>query len=115
FIVDCYNKRMPVRASWSSRLIDYAVLFSALYPIATYKFIHEDFYIGANKILYPDFLKSEYIFYLVTAFFIGSVILFIAKTIHEYRNGTLHYPKIILISLTALVAFFIPSFPNLDV
>ncbi len=115
FIVDCYNKRMPRRIPWSSRLIDYAVLFSALYPIATYKFIHEDFYIGSNKILYPDFLKSDYIFYMVTAFFVGSVILFVAKTVQEIRSGTPHYPKIILISLTGLVAFFIPAFPNLDV
>lgn len=115
FIVECYNKRGPRAVSWSSRLIDYGVLFSALYPIATYKFIHEDFWIGSNKILYPDFLKTEYIFYLVTAFFVASVILFIWKTTAEVRAGVAHYPKIILISLTAVVAFFIPAFPNLDV
>lgn len=115
FIVECYNKRAPRSISWSSRIVDYAVLFSALYPIATYKFIHEDFWIGSNKILYPDFLKSDYVFYLVTAFFVASVILFIWKTAVEIRTGTAHYPKILLISLTAVVAFFIPSFPNLDV
>ena len=106
---------MPQKISLSSRLIDYAVLFTALYPIATYKFVHQDFYIGANKILYPDFLRSDYIFYLVTAVFVASVVLFIAKTVSEVRAGTASYPKIILISLTGLVAFFIPSFPNLDV
>jgi len=115
FIVNCYNKKMPQKISLSSRLIDYAVLFTALYPIATYKFVHQDFYIGANKILYPDFLRSDYIFYLVTAVFVASVVLFIAKTVSEVRAGTASYPKIILISLTGLVAFFIPSFPNLDV
>lgn len=115
FIVECYNKKALRTISWSSRMIDYAVLFSALYPIATYKFIHEDFLIGSNKILYPDFLKHEYIFYLITAFFIASVILFIWKTVGEIRAGVAHYPKIILISLTAIVAFFIPSFQNLDV
>ncbi|HMD13221.1 MAG TPA: hypothetical protein VKI62_01205, partial [Bacteroidota bacterium] len=115
FIVNCYNKKMPQKISLSSRLIDYAVLFTALYPIATYKFVHQDFYIGANKILYPDFLRSDYIFYLVTAVFVASVVLFMAKTVSEVRAGTASYPKIILISLTGLVAFFIPSFPNLDV
>jgi len=115
FIVDCYTKKMPRKISWSSRLIDYAVLFSALYPIATYKFIHEDFYVGANKILYPEFLKTDYIFYLVTAFFVTSVILYVVKTVQEFRAGTASPPKVILISLTAVVAFFIPSFPNLDV
>jgi len=115
FIVNCYNEKLPTRISWSSRLIDYAVLFTALYPIATYKFVYEDFYIGSNKILYPDFLRSEYIFYLVTAVFLGAVVLFILKTINEIRSGTAHYPKILLISLTGGVAFFIPAFPNLDV
>ncbi len=115
FVTECYNKRAPWTTSWYSRLIDYGVLFTALYPIATYKFIHEEFWIGGNKILYPDFLKNEYIFYLVTAAFIASVVLFIWKTIVEVRAGEAHYPKILLISLTAIVAFCIPMFKNLDV
>jgi hypothetical protein len=115
FIVECYNKKAARSLSWSSRMIDYALLFSALYPIATYKFIHEDFYIGSNKIFFPDFLKTDYIFYLVTAVFVSSAILFIWKTVNEIRLGTAHYPKIILISLTSAVAFCIPAFPNLDV
>lgn len=115
FIVECYNRRAPQPLSWSSRLIDYGVLFTALYPIAIYKFIHEEFMIGSNRILYPDFLKNEYLFYLVTAVFIASAILFVWKTVVEIRSGSAHYPKIILISLTAIVAFFIPAFPNLDV
>jgi hypothetical protein len=115
FIVECYNKKAARSLSWSSRMIDYALLFSALYPIATYKFIHEDFYIGSNKIFFPDFLKTDYIFYLVTAVFVASAILFIWKTINEIRLGVAHYPKIILISLTSSVAFCIPAFPNLDV
>ena len=115
FIVECYNKRAARSLSLSSRMIDYTLLFTALYPVATYKFIHEDFWIGSNKILYPDFLKTEYIFYLITAVFVTAVILFIWKTVNEIRAGVAHYPKILLISLTAVVAFFIPAFPNLDV
>ncbi len=115
FIVECYNKKSPRRISWSSRAVDYAVLFSALYPIATYKFVREEFWIGSNKIFFPDFLKTDYLFYFVTSFFVASLVLFIWKTFHEIRNGTAHYPKIILISLTVVIAFFIPAFPNLDV
>ncbi len=115
FIVDCYNHRQPVKPPLSSRLVDYAVLFTALYPIATYKFVHDQFTIGSNKILFPEFLKSDYLFYLVTAAFCASVVMFAWKTIGEYRAGTIHYPKILLISLTAVVAFFIPAFQNLDV
>ncbi len=115
YIVDCYSRRQPKLPPLSSRLIDYAVLFSALYPIATYKFIHEEFTIGSNKILFPEFLRSDYLFYFVTAFFIASVTMFVWKTVNEIRSGTAHYPKILLISLTAIVAFFIPAFKNLDV
>lgn len=115
FIVECYNKKSAYKLSMMSRLIDYAVLFSALYPIATYKFVHEEFLIGSNKIFFPEFLKTDYLFYFVTAFFVASLVLFIWKTINEVRTGTAHYPKILLISLTVVIAFFIPSFPNLDV
>jgi hypothetical protein len=115
YITECYNRKQPTALSLPSRLIDYAVLFTALYPIATWKFIHDEFTIGSNKILFPDFLKNDYLFYFVTALFVGSVIMFIAKTIREVRNGTAHYPKILLISLTAIVALLSPAFRNLDV
>lgn len=115
FIVECYNKRAPRAIPWSSRFIDYAVVFSALYPIATYKFIHDQFTIGNIVIFYPEFLKTDYIFYFVLSFFIASAILFVWKTVGEVRAGVAHYPKIILISVTAIVAFFIPAFDNLDV
>ncbi len=115
FIVECYNRKAARSLSWPSRMIDYAFLFSSLYPIATYKFIHEDFWIGSNKILYPEFLKNDVVFYLVTAVFIASAILFVWKTVGEIRAGVAHYPKILLIALTGMIAFFIPAFPNLDV
>ena len=115
FIVECYNRRASRALSLPSRLIDYAVLFSALYPIATYRFVHDDFYIGSNKLFFPEFLKTDYVFYLATAVFVASAILFIWKTINEIRSGTANYPKIILISLTSTVALLIPAFHNLDV
>ena len=115
FIMECYNKRDGRVHSLVSRAIDYAVVFSSLYPIATYKFIHDDFRIGQNVIWFPEFLKNDYTYYLVTAFFVSSLILFIWKTAKEIRGGYPNYPKLILMSLTVVIAFFIPAFPNLDV
>jgi hypothetical protein len=115
FIMECYNKKAKFSLSIWSRLIDYAVVFSSLYPIATYRFIHDDFHIGPNKILFPDFLKIDFVFYAILGFFLLSLILFIWKTIKEIQEGVAHYPKILLMSLTVIVAFFIPAFPNLDV
>lgn len=115
FIMECYNKKEGRAHTLMSRVIDYAVVFSSMYPIATYKFVHGDFKIGQNIIWFPAFLKSDYLYYFVTAFFVSSLILFIWKTIQEVRGGYANYPKLLLMSLTIVIAFFIPSFPNLDV
>jgi hypothetical protein len=115
YIMDCYTARANTHVFRLSNLVDYAVVFSSLYPIATYKFIHDTFFIGGNKILFPEFLKSDVVFYLITAIFAVSVVLFIWKTIREVREGTAHYPKILLISLTTIIAFLLPAADNLDV
>lgn len=115
FIMECYNKKEGRALTLMSRTIDYAVVFSSLYPIATYKFVHEQFMIGQNTIWFPDFLKNDYTYYLVTSFFISSLILFIWKTVNEIRGGYANYPKLLLMSLTIVIAFFIPAFHNLDV
>jgi len=115
FIMECYNKKQGRTHTLLSRAIDYAVVFSSLYPIATYKFVHSQFTIGQNVIWFPEFLKSDYTFYFVTSFFVSSLLLFIWKTIREIRGGYANYPKLLLMSLTIVIAFFIPAFPNLDV
>jgi hypothetical protein len=115
FLMECYDKKARVVSPLISKLIDYGVVFSSLYPIATYKFVHDQFLIGNTRLLYPEFLKTDYVFYLVLSFFIASLVLFIWKTAKEIRSGTANYPKILLMSLTIVVAFFIPSFHNLDV
>ena len=115
FIMECYNKKAKMSISLTSRAIDYAVVFSSLYPIATYKFVHGEFRIGSNVIFFPEFLKTDYLFYLVTAIFVASMVLFMWKTANELRAGIVNYPKLLLMSLTVVIAFFIPAFPNLDV
>lgn len=115
FIMECYNKKEGRAHTLISRVIDYAVVFSSMSPIATYKFVHGDFMIGQNVIWFPEFLKSDYLYYFVTAFFVSSLILFLWKTGVEIRGGYANYPKLLLMSLTISIAFFIPAFPNLDV
>lgn len=115
FIMDCYDKKGVRSVTPTARMIDYAVIFSCLFPIATYKFVRGEFSIGSNVVFFPDFLRVPAIVYLVTGFFAISFILFTAKTIREIRGGYAHYPKILLMYLTIIVAFFIPAFHNLDV
>ncbi|MFQ5989725.1 MAG: hypothetical protein ACE5K9_07405 [Candidatus Methylomirabilales bacterium] len=115
FIMECYDKKSGRSLTPRARMIDYAVVFSSLSPIATYKFVHGDFTIGSNVIFFPEFLKVPAVFYLATGVFAVSFILFTAKTIEEIRGGYAHYPKILLMYLTIGVSFFIPAFRNLDV
>jgi hypothetical protein len=110
YLVECYNRRQPRQVQQWSYLVDYALVFSSLFPIASYKFIHDEFYIGSTLLLYPEVLKTPVIFYLVTGFFTLSLLLFLGKTLAEIRQRTAHYAKILLISTTVVLSLFITSY-----
>lgn len=110
YIVECYDQKQLSHVQRWSQLIDYALVFSCLFPIATYKFIHDEFYIGTTPLLYPDFLKTPVVFYAVTAFFALSLLLFLGKTLTEIRQGTAHYAKILLIVTTVALSLLITSY-----
>ncbi|MFZ0545966.1 MAG: hypothetical protein WAM60_11040 [Candidatus Promineifilaceae bacterium] len=100
-----------------SRLIDYAVVLTSLYPLAAYRIaISKDFSIGPTHLndAIPDFFEQPWIVYAAFAAFGTAVVAFIIKSIIEWRNGTAHVPKIIFISLTATASFIVPSLGNLD-
>jgi len=115
YLVDCYNERAPKKISMWSRIIDYAVVMIALYPVAVSKLVKDQFIIGSNVILFPPFLKHEWFVYFVSVLFAVSVVAYVIKTVGEFRRGEGHVPKTILISITAIIAFMIPMYHNLDV
>jgi hypothetical protein len=110
YILECYERKQHGHPQRWSRLIDYAVVFSSLYPFASYRFIHDEFYIGDTALLYPEMLKTPIIFYAVSGFFALAFLLFLGKTIREMQQGTAHYPKILLMLTTIALAFFITSY-----
>jgi hypothetical protein len=110
YIVECYERKQPRPLPLWSRAIDYAVVFSCLFPMASYKFIHNEFYIGSTRLLYPEMLKTPLIFYAITAFFTLALLLFVVKTVTEVRQGTVHYPKVLLILTTVGLALLITSY-----
>ncbi len=110
YILECYDRRQPSGLMRWSKVIDYAVVFSCLFPLATYKFIHNAFYIGKTQLLYPEFLKTPLVFYAVTAFFVLALLLFVIKTAIEIRYGAVHYPKLLLILTTVCLALIITSY-----
>ena len=110
YIVECYNRKQIQPIQQWSRLIDYALVFSCLFPMASYKFIHNEFYIGHTLLLYPDIFKTPIIFYMVTAFFSLALLLFLGRTVFEIKQGTVHYPKLFLILTTVALALLITSY-----
>jgi hypothetical protein len=115
YLVDCYRGKDHALQSKFSRVIDYSVVLSALYPMAMYRFVHNTFKVGPTQLYFPEFLKVDAIWLLATAVFSLSFVLYVTKTIKEFRNGTGNIPKTILISVTILATFFTPFFPELDV
>ena len=134
YIADSYRfkdprGRAPNLARWQvwSRLIDYGLLVTSLYPIATFKFTStplviwgtnlssEGFETGGRALLFPEFLKFEWLGPLAATAFFAFLLAFIAKTIWESRVGLLHIPKTLHMSLAAILFFVTPALPNLDV
>ena len=110
YILECYNRKQYGALQRWSRLIDYAVVFSCLYPFASYRFIHDEFYIGNTPLLYPDMLKTPVLCYMISGFFALALLLFIGKTLTELYQGTVHYPKILLMVTTIGLACLITSY-----
>jgi len=122
YIIDCYNIKSVKRITVGSRVLDYVVVFSSLYPIGVWRMVNNDFKIGQIRLLFPEFLMIEnnpYLgwgaFYLVVLIFGVALTLWIIRSYREYQRGELHMPKFILMGLTIVVSFFIPSYHELDV
>ncbi len=115
YLVDCYNTKSPKILSLRSRMIDYAVVLTSLYPIAFKRMVEGTFTIGARQLLFPEFLRADWVWMTATFVFALSLVLFTAKTVQEVREGTVLWPKVLLIYITALAAFLIPTFDDLDV
>jgi len=122
YIIDCYNHKNPRPISLQNRILDYVVVFSSLYPIGVWRMVTNNFRIGKIQILFPEFLMIENnpvlgwsVFLVATMVFGVSLTLWIWRTYREYLRGELHMPKALLMGLTIVIAFFIPSYHELDV
>lgn len=122
FVVEAYNQKATkaprqTALSLSSRLIDYAVVLTSLYPFAAYRIaITQDFSMGPNHLndIIPSIFEQPWVVWAASLAFGVSAVAFVIKTILELRAGTAHIPKIIFIVLTTIAAFFVPVLGNLD-
>jgi len=115
WITEAYNQKAKLALSLPSRAIDYALVLSSLYPLALLKMTQGEFKIGPVDLLYNQVLYGQYwLAYLALAGFSTLVVLFVAKTVVEYRAGYFSAPKTLLIGITASLMFVVPLLPNLD-
>jgi hypothetical protein len=116
WLTGAYNRKAKQAVfSWRSSLIDYGVIFFSLYPIAVYKMTTGDFKIGPVALKYSQYIFGwTWLAVLAGIVFAVFFFLFVGKTYMEYRAGTFNVPKTLLISLTVLLLFFTPAFPNMD-
>lgn len=121
YIVELYNHKEHkyVRRSaltWSSRMIDYAIILTCLFPIAAYKISTGTFTIGTNDLgqAIPDLFQQTWFFVAMSGVFMVAFAAYVYKTVNEYRLGIINWPKTAFMVCTMVVCFFTPMLPNLD-
>jgi hypothetical protein len=115
YLTDCYRTRAGwVDQKWS-RLVDYGLILTGLYPIGIYKMSLEQFKVGGVVLPYPPFLKPLPMAALAGAVFAAFLIAWIVKTAAEFRERRGNVPKTLLIGITTVVSFCLPLGSNLDV
>ncbi len=115
YLVECYNTKSPTTLTLKSRLIDYTVVLVSLYPTAFYRMVNHTFKIGSRELLFPEFLRADWLWQMALVVFVGALVLFTIKTIQEIQAGTVLWPKVLLIYISAFAAFLTPMFRDLDV
>ena len=122
YIVELYNHkeehfvRPHSTVSPLARLIDYSVIMTCLFPVASYKISKGTFDIGSNDLTasIPTFFQQTWFFVAMTSLFTIAISAFAMKSYYEYRGGYINWPKTIFIMLTVMVAASVPALPNLD-
>jgi hypothetical protein len=118
YINDCYAAKRPVKRPVKERIIDYGVVFTCLYPMATPQILNGDFQLGGNQLYVPDWASRGFIADAqIFARSRSSASSSCCGSARPPRRapGTLVLPSVLLISLTILIGFTLPLFPNLDV
>lgn len=117
YITELYNQKKASGLSLISRVSDYAVILTCLYPLAAWKISIGEFKIGTSDIsgvvasIVP---LGPWMVWLAGAAFGAALLLWIGKTVVEARQGVVHWPKTIFIGLTVVASFFVPALGNLD-
>jgi hypothetical protein len=117
YIIELYNHKGKTSLSAFSRFADYGVVLTALYPLAAFKIVKGTFLIGNNDLgeVVGNILPvGPWMVWLAGGAFGLALLIWILKSINEFRSGSLHAPKTAFIGFTVTAAFFVPALGNLD-
>jgi hypothetical protein len=115
YLSDCYRARNGASDPRWSRMVDYGLILTGLYPTGLYKLSMREFRVGGVVPPYPDWLRSLHLPAVAGAVFGIFLVLWIGKTSLEFRQGRASLPKTLLIGITTVVSFCLPLGQNLDV
>jgi len=115
YIADCYRHKDPRPRSLWNRLVDYGLIFTGLYPLASKKLITDQFFVANTVIRVPAWAKHDWVPVLVWAIFLFFLVSFLYKSYREYKEDRFNVPSFTLISVTTIVSMIIPTFSNLDI
>jgi hypothetical protein len=115
YLSDCYRVRAAARDPRWSRIVDYGLILTGLYPIGLYKLSLGEFRVGGVVPPYPDWLQGLHLPILAGAIFGTFLVAWIAKTALEFSAGRASLPKTLLIAITTVISFTLPMGNNLDV
>ncbi len=115
YVTDAYRMKDPRGWDRTGRLLDYGLLATSLYPIATLKLIAGEFRTGGRTLLFPDLLKQPWVAWPVWAAFLFFAAAFAWRALDDWRRGRLHPGRTLLVGLSAALFFTTPMLANLDV
>ena len=123
YINDAYEAKRSGRGvvvrSLRDKIIDYGVVFTCLYPMATPQILNGEFQLGGTALYVPGWASEGLIadaqIFAAFALFGIFFVLWVGKALRDWRAGRLLVPSVLLISLTIGIGFTLPLFPNLDV
>lgn len=122
YIVELYNHkehqivRNQSAVSLYARAIDYAVVLTCLFPMAAFKISQGTFAVGTNDLtrVIPQAFQQPWLFVAAAGVFFVALAAFVVKSVQEYRQGIINWPKTIFVGLTVAVFFPLAAFENLD-
>jgi hypothetical protein len=117
YITELYNHKEKPGLGLFSRLTDYGVILTCLYPLAAWRISTGNFSIGTNNLsavignIVP---LGPWMVWLAGGAFAIALIAWLGDAFNQWRKGALNRPKTLFIGLTVIAAFFVPALGNLD-